>query len=425
MQVKLKYGRDGLTVDLPETPGFQGVLRPKDAPVLADPSGEVERVIGKPIESSPLAELAEGKRSACIVISDVTRPVPNKILLPPILRAIEAAGIPREGIVILIATGTHRPNEGEELAMLVGDGIARNYRVVNHFCKRAEEMTFAGKLQDGTPVHINSVYADAELKILTGFIEPHMWAGYSGGRKAILPGISSLETVRHMHGPAMVAHPRASYGVLEGNPFHEAALAIMAKVGADFIVNVTLDASKRVTGVFAGNPVTAHERGCDFLAAQCVHTLDAPLDFVLTTNSGAPLDCNLYQTAKGMSAAAPGVKFGGVILIASACFEGVGTPEYEQVMEMVDEPERFLQRLMAHEFFISNQWCAQETYQVMRRHPTWLYTTGIPREKVRQYHFTPVADVEKAVTELLGEFGDKARWAVIPDGPQLILRSNE
>ncbi len=249
-----------------------------------------------------------------------------------------------------------------------------------------------------------------------------MWAGYSGGRKAILPGISSLETVRHMHGPEMVAHPRTAYGVLEGNPFHEGALAIMERVGADFMVNVTLDASKRITGVFAGHPAAAHERGCDFLATQCIHTLDAPLDFVVTTNSGAPLDCNLYQTVKGMAAAAPGVKPGGVILIASACFEGVGNPEYEQVMELVDTPEHFLQRLMAHEFFISDQWCAQETYQVMRRNPTWLCTTGIPREKAAQYHFRPVDDVAKAVAELLERFGGEARWAVVPDGSQLILR---
>jgi nickel-dependent lactate racemase len=423
MRVKLKYGLDGLTVELPETSGFQGVLRPKDAPALADPAGEVETLMARPIESKALTEIAKSRRSACIVISDMTRPVPNKLLLPPILRAIEKGGVPREGIAILIATGTHRPNEGKELTALVGEKIARDYRVVNHFCKRMKEIVFAGDLQDGTPVCINRLYAESELKILTGFIEPHLWAGYSGGRKAILPGISSLETVRHMHGPEMVAHPRAAYGILEGNPFHEAALEIMEKVGADFIVNVTLDSAKRVTGVFAGHPVAAHQRGCDFLAAQCIHTLDAPLDFVLTTNSGAPLDCNLYQTVKGMSAAAHGVKPGGVILIASACFEGVGNPEYEQVMDLADDPERFLRRLLAHEFFIADQWCAQETYQVMRRNPTWLYTTGLPREKVERYHFKPVESIERAVAELLARFGQEARWAVVPDGPQLILRA--
>lgn len=421
MHIHLKYHRNGLGLELPETLGFQGVLRPEDAPALAEPEREVERALERPIDSLPLAQIAKGRRSACIVISDVTRPVPNKLLLPPILRTMESAGIPRDKIIILVATGTHRPNEGDELDQLIGSEIARTYRVENHFCKSKEDMVFAGDLQDGTPVFINRLYAQADLKVLTGFIEPHMWAGYSGGRKAILPGISSIETVRHMHGPEMVAHPRTAYGVLDGNPFHEAALEIMRKVGADFIINVTLDEAKRTTGIFAGNPISAHEKGCDFLASQCVKELDAPLDFVLTTNSGAPLDCNLYQTAKGMSAAASGLKEGGVILIASACYEGVGNPEYEQVMDMVDEPEKFLKRLMAHEFFIPDQWCAQETYQVMRRNPTWLYTDGIPKEKVRQYHFRPVDSIEKSVAELLAHFGQNARWAVVPDGPQLVL----
>lgn len=423
MQVVLKYGRTGLTANLPETPGFQGVLAPRDAQPLGDPLSEVENALERPIQSRALCDVAKGKRSACIVISDVTRPVPNKLLLPPILHTLESSGVPREGILILVATGTHRPNEGAELVQLVGDEVARKYRIVNHFCKHREDMVSAGTIQDGTPVRVNRLYAESELKLLTGFIEPHLWAGFSGGRKAILPGISSLETVRHMHGPEMVAHPRTAYGVLEGNPFHEAALAIQEKVGADFTVNVTLDAAKRITGVFAGHPVASHERGCEYLSRQCILELDEPLDFAVTTNAGAPLDCNLYQTVKGMAAAAPGVRAGGSILIASACFEGIGNPEYEQVMDMADTPEGFLRRLMAHEFFIADQWCAQETYQVMRRHPTWLFTGGIPRRKVEQYHFRWADSIESAVERILEECGRGARWAVIPDGPMLILRT--
>jgi nickel-dependent lactate racemase len=221
----------------------------------------------------------------------------------------------------------------------------------------------------------------------------------------------------------MVAHGLTAYGVLDGNPFHEAALAILKKVGADFLVNVTLNTSKEITGVFAGHPVEAHLRGCEFLAGQCIHSLAEPLDFIVTTNAGAPLDCSLYQSVKGMVAAAPGLKRGGVILIASACYEGVGTPECEEVFNMVDAPERFLRRLMDKEFFIPDQWCVQEVYQVMRRNPTWIYTDGVPRQKLERYHFRCVDSIGKAVEELLARFGRNARWAVVPDGPMLILRT--
>jgi nickel-dependent lactate racemase len=249
-----------------------------------------------------------------------------------------------------------------------------------------------------------------------------MWAGYSGGRKAILPGISSLETVQYMHGPEMVAHPGCEYGQLDGNPFHETGLEVLAMAGADFIVNVTLDTSKRVTGVFSGHPVEAHLEGCRFLARHCVKELESPLDFIVTTNAGSPLDCNLYQTVKGITGAAPAVKRGGDILIASRCTEGAGNPDYKEILESVDSPEKFLDRLMRKEFFIPDQWCAQETYQVMMDRNVWIYSEGIPAEELRRYHFRPVSDVASCVRRLLGSHGPHARWAVVPDGPMLILK---
>ena len=424
MNIKLKYGLRGLNVNLPATPGFVGVLEPEKAPALRNPRASVAKMLRKPIGSLPLSEIAAGRKTACFVVSDITRPVPNATLLPPILKALEEAGIAREKILLLIATGTHRPNEGAEAVHLLGADIVRDYRVANHFCKRQADMAFVGKIGDGVPVYVNKQYLDADLKILTGFIEPHMWAGFSGGRKAILPGISSIETVKYMHGPEMVAHGKVAYGVLEGNPFHEAALDIMNRTGADFILNVTLSLSKKITGIFAGHPIEAHLRGCEFLAARCIRTLDEPLDFIVTTNAGAPADCNLYQTVKSMVAATPALKPGGIVLTASACYEGVGNPECEEVFNMVDTPARFLQRLMDKEFFIPDQWCAQEVYQVMRRNPTWIYTQGVPREKLERYHFRCVESVEKGVAELLARFGEKrARWAVVPDGPMLILRT--
>lgn len=422
MQVRLKYGHAGLDLEFPETPNFKGVLYPAAAEPLKDPVQAVTEALRQPIHSPPLQELARGKQDAIIVISDITRPVPNALLLPAITSQLEAAGIARERISILIATGIHRPNEGAELERLVGKEMVERYRILNHFSKRQEEMVLVGAIGDGVPAYVNRHYVEAELKILTGFIEPHMWAGFSGGRKSILPGISSVQTLQFMHGPEMVAHPKTAYGVLEGNPFHQAGLEIMAKAGADFILNVTLDTSKKVTGVFAGHPVKAHLAGVEFLSRHCMHSLDEPLDFVVTTNAGAPLDCNLYQTAKGLSGVSGATRKGGVILIATECLEGFGSEEYRAVFEHATTPAAFIEKLMKKEFFMPDQWCAQETYQVMLKNEVWVYTHGIDAETLRRFHFQPVANLNAAIEELLQRFGREACWAIVPDGPMLILR---
>ena len=422
MQITMSYGLDGLPIEIPETPGFQGVLEPRQAPAIENPEASILQSLRKPIATQPLNGLAQNCRSACIVISDITRPVPNKIILPPLLAEIENAGIKREAITILIATGIHRPNEGKELIALVGAEIAENYHIINHFSKEADDMILVGEINEDMPALINRHYIAADLKILTGFIEPHMWAGFSGGRKSILPGISSIETLEYMHGPEMIAHPNTVYGALAGNPFHEAGLAVMKKAGADFIVNVTLDTNKKITQVFAGDPIAAHLEGCNFLAPLCTREIESPLDFIVTCNSGAPLDCNLYQTVKGITGAAPVVKAGGEILIASACSEGAGSPEYIEILKMVDDPKSFIERLMAREFFIPDQWCAQETYQVMLSHPVWLYSEGLKPDEIEKYHMKSAKSMEQAITDLLHKHGPDARWAVVPDGPLLILQ---
>ncbi len=422
MKVKLKYGVEGIEIDIPETPNFKGVIYPDEPDVIDNPEDKIFEAIEQPIESKPLIELAKNRENAVILISDITRPVPNKIILPPILKTLEKAGIKRENIKILIATGIHRPNLGEELISLVGQEIANNYEIINHYSKKDEDMEFVGNIDNDVPVYINKNYLKADLKILTGFIEPHLWAGYSGGRKSILPGISSIKTLEYMHGPEMVAHPKTVYGLLEGNPFHEAGIKIMKLAGADFLLNVTLNTEKKITGIFAGDSEKAHVEGCKFLEKFCIKYIDEPLDFIITTNSGAPLDCNLYQTVKGMSAAYPVMKEGGIILIASKCFEGIGSKEFIEVMEKVDTPENFLKRIMEKEFFYPDQWCAQEIYQVMLKNPTWIYTEGVPEEKLKKYCFKPVKDIEKSIDELLNIFGKEARWAVVPDGPMVILK---
>jgi lactate racemase len=425
VKVDLKYGVGWLTVDFEETSGFQGVMRPLDPEPLGDPSGAITGSLDTPISSPSLYSIAKGKKSACVVISDSTRPVPNRLILPPVLQILETQGIAPSHITILIATGIHRASTEAERLELVGPEILARYAVVDHLSKVQSEMVQVGLVGETVPALINGRYVNADLKILTGFIEPHMWAGYSGGRKSILPGISSVETLEYMHGPEMIAHPETEYGKLEGNLFHRAGLEVMDQAGADFIVNVTLNAEKEVTGVFSGDPVHAHLAGCRFLERHCVKELKEPLDFIVTTNAGAPLDCNLYQTVKGITGASPVVKKGGDIVIASRCTEGVGSEEYRKVLDMVDSPETFLGRLRDKEFFVPDQWCAQETYQVVAEKDVWLYTEGLPPEQVAKYHMLPVDSIEKAIKFLLKTHGPDARWAIVPEGPMLILRLSQ
>lgn len=422
MRIDLKYGLEGLPVDVEETPGFLGVLRPIEPEALDDPSSAVVKSLDTPICSSSLSEMARRKRTACVVVSDSTRPVPNRLILPAVLKTIEEQGIVPSNITILIATGIHRPSTAEERLELVGPKILGRYRVVDHLYRVRSELVQVGFIGETVPALVNRRYVESDLKILTGFIEPHMWAGYSGGRKSILPGISSVETLEYMHGPEMIAHPGTEYGKLDGNLFHKACLEVMESAGADFIINVTLNNEKEITGVFAGDPVLAHLAGCRFLEEYCVKTLDAPLDFIVTTNAGAPLDCNLYQTVKGITGASPVVKKGGDIVIASRCLEGVGSAEYRKVLDMVDSPASFLCRLMEKNSFMVDQWCAQETYQVLVDKDVWLYTGGLSPEEISRYHMRPVESLEETIGLLLQRHGPEARWALVPDGPMLILR---
>src|SRR4051795_4479952 len=280
MQLTLDYGRTGLPVTLPAD-RVVGPLAIRDAEPLADPAAALAAALADPIGARPLAELARGKKDACILICDITRPVPNKLILPPVLRTLEAAGIPRDKILILTAPGLHRPNEGAELVEMVGEEIVLNYRIENHHGKVKEEHPYLGTTPNGVPAWIDTRYIQADLKITTGLIEPHLMAGYSGGRKVICPGIAGLETVKVWHGPRFLEHPRADCGVVEGNPVHDENTRIARMAGCDFIVNVCIDGQRRVTWLGAGDMIAAWERGVEFCAATVKVPVREPLDVVL------------------------------------------------------------------------------------------------------------------------------------------------
>jgi len=420
MRVRLDYGKTGLDVELPGNGKVVGPLSIREAPPLANPQAALEAALANPIGTAPLAELAKGKKDACIVICDITRPVPNQLLLPPILRTLERAGIPREKITILIATGLHRPNEGDELVELVGAEVAKNYRCVNHHGKVREEHDFIGTTPRGVPAWIDSRYVRADLKITTGLIEPHLMAGYSGGRKLICPGIAGLDTVKVWHGPKFLEDPRADCGILEGNPVHEENTLIAKMAGCDFIVNVAIDGKRQVTWLGAGDMMDAWMEGVKFVEQVVRVGVREPLDIVVTSCAGYPLDTTWYQAVKGLTGALPIVKRGGTIILAASLTEGVGSPEFQEVLRDNPSLEQFIDRIQNTDYFVMDQWQVEELAKVRRRCKVKVVTQGLSAEVLRNCHVEPAESVEKAIAECLEEYGPDARIGVIPKGPYVL-----
>ena len=419
MRIKMDYGKTGLMVDLPNEKVI-GPLEIKNAIPLANQSQAISDALANPIGSKPLAEIAKGKKTACILICDITRPVPNKVILPQILKTIEEAGVPRSGITILIATGLHRPNEGEELVELVGEDIANNYRVENHHGKETSEHDYLGITPKGVPVYIDSRYIRAELKITTGLIEPHLMAGYSGGRKVICPGIAGIETVKVWHGPKFLEHPNADCGIVEGNPVHEENTYIALMSGCDFIVNVCVDGNRQITWAGAGDMIKAWEAGVSFVRQVVRVPIKEPVDIVLTSCAGYPLDITWYQAVKGLMGALPIIKKGGTIILVASLTEGLGSPEFQQVLSENPDLKAFKKRILETDYFVMDQWQLEEFAKVIEKCKVKVYSKGLEHSVLNKCHVTPIDSVEQAIAESLQEYGPLARIAVIPKGPYVL-----
>lgn len=418
MRVTLDYGRTGLPVELPDH--TIGPLTIRDVAPLARPQATLEMALADPIGTPPLAELARGRKNACILVCDITRPVPNQLILPPLLRTLEASGIARKDILILIATGLHRPNEGAELEEMVGTDIASNYRIENHHGKNLDEHAYLGITPRGVPVYLDRRYVEADLKITTGLIEPHLMAGYSGGRKVICPGIAALETVKIWHGPDFLEHPKADCGMLDGNPVHEENTRIAWMAGCDFIVNVCIDGQRRITWLGAGHMEQAWHVGVKFCEQVVKVTLDEPVDIVVTSSAGYPLDTTWYQAVKGLTGALPIVKPGGTIILAASLSEGVGSPEFQHLMKDNPDLKKFKQRILGKDYFVMDQWQLEELAKVVERCKVKVVSDGLPAETLKQCYVEPAVTVERAVADSLAEYGPTARLAVIPKGPYVL-----
>ncbi|HUT11321.1 MAG TPA: nickel-dependent lactate racemase [Thermoguttaceae bacterium] len=419
MRVHLEYGRDGLDVELPDRHVVKCLgCRPVEP--LADPAAEVAERLRRPNSTPPLAELARGRRDACLVIADITRPVPNRVLLPPILSVLEAAGIPREKVLILVATGLHRPNTRDELIEMVGPAVVENYRIENHHGRELSEHTYLGDTPRGVPAWIDTRYLQADLKITTGLIEPHFMAGFSGGRKLICPGLAAWETIKPWHGPDFLEHPNARTGCLQDNPVHQENTLIARMAGCDFIVNVVIDEKRRVLAVVAGEMEAAFHEGVDLARGPFTDTVPEPVDVVVTTSAGYPLDTTYYQSVKGMVAALPIVKPGGTIVLAAGMSDGIGSADFQRLFDENDSVESFMHRILNTDYYVPDQWQLEELAKVLRSARVKVVTDGLPPETLRRLFVEPAPSVEAAVADALAECGPEATIAVIPNGPYVM-----
>lgn len=422
MDIELRYGRQGLQAVLPDA-NVRHVLRFRPLPAIEDTRAATEEALRTPIGCAPLSEIAAGRRDACIVTSDITRPVPNSVVLPVLLEELAAAGLRTEDITILIGTGLHRANTPLELEEMLGRRVwASGARIVNHVAREADSQVHLGRTRRDTPVYIDRAYVEADLRLAVSLVEPHLMAGFSGGRKAICPGVCGMETIRIFHGPWFLEPDNACAGIIDGNPVHGEALEIATIAGRpEFTVNVTLDESRRLTGVFAGELEACHMAAVSRSVEQSKVAIPQPVDIVVTTNAGYPLDLTFYQGVKGMIAAVPVLKPGGTVVIAHECAEGIGGSEFTDLMLSVDDMEAYLEKTWDRSFYRIDQWQLHEHAKVLRCASEALSLSGgIPRDRLERCFVTPIDSVEDGVERALARHGRDAAIAVIPEGPYVL-----
>jgi nickel-dependent lactate racemase len=416
MRVSLQYGTEGLDVDIPAR--NVSVLEPRFVPGLPDEAAAFHEATTRPIASPPLEDLVRAGDRLAVVIPDATRGLPRERLLPWLFR--ELRNVPPANVVIVNGTGSHRGNTPEEIETMVGSEIAGRYRIVNHDAHDASTLVPVGHDADGETVFLNRDYAQADKRIVLGFIEPHFMAGFSGGYKGIFPAVADIASILRYHNAARIGDPRSTWGVLDGNPTQAMVRSSGALCPPDFCINVTLNRRREITRFFCGAVLPAHEAGCAFSRATAMVAVEKPFDVVVTSNSGHPLDQNLYQAVKGMSAAAQVVAEGGLILAASRCEDGF--PAHGNFRRLLFEhgsPQELLDAVLSPGFSVFDQWQAQLLALIRIRARIGVYSE-LPAEDLRRAHLEPISDVGAAVLAEVERIGSDATVAVLPEGPMTI-----
>jgi nickel-dependent lactate racemase len=409
-EVRLAYGHEGLVVGVPDD-AF--VITPTDLPGFSDERSVVVEALRAPAFGPPLAAMVGPGDRVAVVFPDLTRPMPNRTVLPPLLAELERLGAGPDRVELLCATGTHRAAMAAEMAELVGDDIVARYRVHDHQSDDDDHVEVG--VVDGTPVLIDPRYVGADVRILTGFVEPHFFAGFSGGPKGVCPGLAGTETILEAHSPVRIADERATWLVTEGNPVHDFVRAATALAPPTLSLDVAINNRRQLTAVVAGPLPHGHRVACGFVEKTAVKRVEDRFDVVVTTNAGYPLDRNLYQAVKGMAAAERVVVDGGTIVVAAACADGLpdGGP-FARLLAESEGPGDLVSDVGAS---TPDRWQVQVLGRVLRRASVWLHTDGLSDEEVEAAHMRPVGDVTAAVAEALKRAGPGARVCVLPEGP--------
>ena len=421
MKIPLLYGKKGLELDLPDDVR-PTIIRKHPMTPLEDPLLAIRNALEHPAGSPSLSRLASGKKNACILICDITRPVPNGLLLPPIIKTLTAAGISRRDILILVATGLHRPNEGEELREIVGsDEIFDTIRVENHFARDRKAHVDLGKTSSGIPIMIDRRFVEADMKIVTGLVEPHFMAGYSGGRKVVAPGVAGEDTILKFHTAHILEHPRAVNCVMDGNPLHDEQLEIIRTIGGILSLNIVIDEERRPGFVNFGAIEASHLEAVDFMRNHAEVRLSRRFKTVVTTSAGYPLDKTYYQTIKGMVGVMNILEPGGTILIASRCSEGMGSREFIEAQRMLcrEGTEGFMSILDTREKALIDEWQTEMLIKALRIGNIRIFTTGLSQADLKDIYIEPVHSLKEAVLASMAVQGDR-EVAVVPEGPYVI-----
>jgi nickel-dependent lactate racemase len=420
--LKLPYGKEALDLCLDTSLFDVNLILPKDTVPLKNPEKSFLQNAKTPLGSTPLRKLVPSKftssLSVVIVISDHTRPVPDRFLIPWIAAEL---GVSDSCISILVGTGTHRAPTNEELFRMLGPKILDRFEIIVHDCKDVENLAEVGYSQCGGACLLHQRYVHADIKIATGFIEPHLFAGFSGGSKAIVPGIAGLETISYFHRARIIADPLTTWGNMDQNPVLQLSRDMASLCPPDCIVNVTMNLKKQVTGFFIGEYITAHDSGCQAVEKQSCTPVQQKYPVVITTNSGYPLDMNFYQTVKGISAASRIAEEGGTIIVASECSNGIpGNSNFEKILSQNLSTDDLLNKILVNDATPQDQWQVQVLLQILQKHKIFLYST-MNKEKVKWVRVNYISDIEKTVNEIRMSFDiDRLPVAVIPYGPLTI-----
>jgi nickel-dependent lactate racemase len=415
MKTNLLYGQNGLEVEVSDD-AF--IVEPKHLPGLENEIEALKQALKNPIGTAPLKKVVKATDKVAIVISDITRPTPNHKLVPVLIE--ELNHVPIENFVVINGTGTHRDQTREEFIQMLGEWVVDNVRIINNQCHDKETLTNVGRSRFGCDVYLNKEYVEADFRIVTGFIEPHFFAGFSGGPKGIMPGIAGIETIMTFHNARMIGDALSTWGNMQDNPVQEMTREINRMCKPDFMLNVTLNREKEITSVFAGELYEAHDKGCEFVKEHAMIRCEDRFDVVITSNSGYPLDQNLYQAVKGMSAAHKIVKKGGTIIVASECSDGLPSHgNYSKIFELADSPQALLDLINDSNFKMFDQWQVQKQAVTQVWADVYVYSM-LTDEQVEGAMLKPTHNIEQTLEELKQSYGENMSIAVLPLGPLTI-----